>query len=191
MEKKGIDAVVDLKGNIVVGATVRVTTYPAGVLASIYSDNDGVAAIANPIITDANGAFEHYAADGHYTWLVTTNNGTRTINDIIYGSGGGSGGEFVVATGDGNALVVAAFSEGYSLADGDEIRVRAPGENTVTAPTISLPVVGVLTICKLGGQILAAQQGGIPGTGDIHRAGHEITLRYRASPARMELIGAL
>ncbi|MDZ4252836.1 MAG: hypothetical protein U1A72_09740 [Sulfuritalea sp.] len=190
MEKR-FDVVVDLKGNAVEGATVRVTTYPAGVLATIYSDNDGVTAIANPVTTDDTGYFEYYAADGHYTWLITTNETAKTINDIVHGSGGGSGGEFVVATGTGDALVVAAFSEGYSLSDGDEIRVRAPGENTVTAPTINLPVVGVLTIYKLGGQALQAQEGGIEGTGDIHRAGHEITLRYRASPERMELIGAL
>jgi hypothetical protein len=187
--QKHFDSIVDLKGNAVEGATVRISTYPAGVLATIYSDNDGVTAIANPVTTDENGYFEYYAADGHYTWLITTNVTTKTINDIVHGSGGSAAGEFVVATGTGDAMVVAAFSEGYSLADGDEIRVRAVGENTSTAPTINLPGVGTLTIYKNGGDPLDAQQGGTAGTGDIHGAGHEITLRYRASPERMELIG--
>ena len=70
-------------------------------------------------------------------------------------------------------------------------RVRAVGENTVTNPTITLPVIGTLTIYKNGGDPLNEQQGGTAGTGDIHGAGHEITLRYRASPQRMELIGVI
>ncbi len=190
MEKR-FDAIVDLKGNAVVGATVRVQSYPGGSLSTIYSDNLGVTAIPNPLTTDADGYFEYYAADGHYSWVITTNISTKTINDIVHGSSGGGAGQFVVATGTGNAMVVASFSTGYQMADGDEIRVRAPGENTVTNPTINLPGVGVLTITKRAGQALEAQQGGIAGTGDINGAGNEITLRYVASVPRMELIGVL
>lgn len=72
---------IDLKGNAVEGATVQVNTYPAGALAPIYSDN-GVTPIPNPLTTDANGFFEYYAADGNYTWVITTNIDTKTINDI-------------------------------------------------------------------------------------------------------------
>jgi len=190
MEKK-LGTVADKKGNAVEGATVRVQAYPGGALSTIYSDNLGVTGIPNPLVTDENGAFEYYAADGHYSWVITTNIDTRTINDIVHGGAGGSAEEFVIPTGTGDAMVVAAFSTGFQLADGDEIRVRSIGENTVTNPTIDLPVVGVLTIFKLGGQPLEAQVGGVAGTGDIHRAGHEITLRYRASPERMELIGVI
>ncbi len=189
MEKKW-DSVIDLKGNAVEGATVRVQTYPAGALATIYSDSLGVTAIANPLTTDDEGFFEYYAADGHYSWLVTTNLTTKTINDIIHGSGSEGDESFFVATGTGDAMIIASFPSGFALTDGDEVRVRAVGENTVTAPTITLPVIGALTIYKLGGQALNAQVGGEAGTGDIRRAGQEITLRYRASPERMELIGA-
>lgn len=190
MEKRR-DSVIDLKGNAVEGATVRVQSYPAGALSTIYSDSLGVTAIPNPLTTDANGAFEYYAADGHYSWVITTNTTTKTINDIIHGSGSEGDESFFVATGTGNAMIIASFPSGFALSDGDEIRVRAVGENTVTAPTITLPVIGALTIYKLGGAPLNEQQGGQAGTGDIHGAGHEITLRYRASPQRMELIGVI
>lgn len=190
MEKK-FDSVVDLKGNAVEGATVRVQSYPAGVLSTIYSDSLGASVIANPISTDANGYFEYYAEDGHYSWVIATNVTTKTINDIVHGTGGSDPESFFVVTGTGDAMVISSFPTGFSLADGAEIRVRAFGENTVTNPTITLPVIGALTIYKNGGDPLNEQQGGTAGTGDIHGAGHEITLRYRASPERMELIGVI
>lgn len=190
MEKR-FDSIVDLKGNAVEGATVRVQSYHAGTLSTIYSDSLGVTAIPNPLTTDDTGYFEYYAADGHYSWVITTNTDTKTINDIIHGSGAGGDESFFVATGTGDAMIIAAFPTGFALSDGDEIRVRAVGENTVTNPTITLPVIGTLTIYKNGGDPLNEQQGGQAGTGDIHGAGHEITLRYRASPERMELIGVI
>jgi hypothetical protein len=80
--EKRFDTVQDLRGNAVEGATVEVRTYPAGVLATIYSDSGGVTPIANPMATDENGLFEYYAADGRYSWVITTNDETRTINDV-------------------------------------------------------------------------------------------------------------
>ena len=80
--EKRFDHVQDLRGNAVEGATVEVRTYPAGALATIYSDSAGVTQIANPMATDANGFFEYYAADGRYTWVITTNTSVRTINDV-------------------------------------------------------------------------------------------------------------
>lgn len=187
MEKR-FDTVLDTEGRPVSGATVQVNLYPGGGAATIYSDN-GTTQKANPISTDSKGYFDYYAANDHYTWVITTTTSTKTINDIIHGDGVAS--QFVVAGGTGNAMTVAAWTGNYSLTDGDDIRVRAPGENTVTNPTITLPVVGLLTIYKVGGQALNAQVGGAAGTGDIRRAGHELILRYRASPARMELINSL
>ena len=189
MEKKS-DTVLDTRGRPISGATVRVNTYPAGVLATIYSD-DGVTAKTNPMVTDSSGYFEYYADDGHYSWVITTDTDSVTRNDILHDDSAIPGAQFVVATGTGDAMVVAAFEAGFTLADGDEIKVRAPGENTVTNPTISLPVVGVLTIYKNGGEPLDAQIAGYAGSGNIHGAGHEITLRYRASPERMELVGVI
>ncbi len=189
MEKRWY-TVADTEGRPVNGATVQVNIYPGGGAATIYSDN-GVTPKANPMATDSNGYFEYYAADGQYSWIITTNSDTKTINDIVHGTGTQWPPPLLIPTGTGNAMVVAAFSGGYTLTDGDDIRVRAIGENTVTNPTITLPVAGILTIYKVGGQPLNAQVGGVAGTGDIRRAGHELILRYRASPARMELINSL
>lgn len=80
--QKRFDTIQDLRGNAVEGATVEVLEYPGGGTATIYSDSAGVTQIANPISTDENGYFEYYAADGRYSWEITTNLGVRTINDI-------------------------------------------------------------------------------------------------------------
>lgn len=82
--QKQFDSIINLKGNAVVGATVRVQTYPAGALATIYSDSAGITAIPNPLTTDASGFFEYYAADGNYSWVITTNVNVKTINNIIH-----------------------------------------------------------------------------------------------------------
>lgn len=71
----------DLKGNVVEGATVEVLTYPAGATATIYSDN-GSTTTTNPLTTDSDGYFEYYAANGNYTWVITTDTDEKTINDI-------------------------------------------------------------------------------------------------------------
>ena len=70
------------KGDAVVGASVRVVTYPSGVLATIYSDN-GATTTANPLTTDSEGVFEFYAADGRYS-LEISGKGipTHTVEDI-------------------------------------------------------------------------------------------------------------
>lgn len=80
--EKKFGSVIDLRGNAVEGATVQVNSYPGGSLATIYSDSAGVTPIANPMATDDHGYFEYYAADGRYTWTITSNEETRTINDV-------------------------------------------------------------------------------------------------------------
>lgn len=72
----------NVAGNAVAGASVRVLTYPAGVVAAIYSD-DGVTPEANPMTTDSLGAFAFYAADGRYS-LEITGQGfvSQTLTDI-------------------------------------------------------------------------------------------------------------
>lgn len=178
--QKRLVTVQDRQGRPVEGATVVVRQYPGGTLATIYSD-DGVTPIPGAALsTDEDGYAEYYAANGHYTWVITTNQETRTINDILHDDSLTSNQQFVVATGTGDAMVVAAFATGYTLADGDVVRVRSPGANTVAAPTITLPGVGALTIYKFGGNALAAD--------DIKGSGHELLLAYRAAPARIELL---
>ena len=89
MEKRR-DTVLDRQGRPISAASVRVVSYPGGALATIYSD-DGVSQTPNPLYTDDDGVFEYYAADGAYSWIVTTNTDTKTINDIRHGISGGSG----------------------------------------------------------------------------------------------------
>lgn len=71
------------KGTVLVGVSVTVLKYPAGTIATIYSDN-GITVTANPIITDSNGNFAFYGADGHYS-LQISGPGivTTTILDIL------------------------------------------------------------------------------------------------------------
>ncbi len=58
--------VTDNKGNIVVGATVTVKSESTGLVASIFSDRAGSAALSNPFTTGADGLASFYAAPGEY-----------------------------------------------------------------------------------------------------------------------------
>lgn len=180
--QKRFDVVQDPRGNAVEGATIEILIYPGGGIPTIYSD-DGVAAITGAVLTtDEDGYFEYYAPNGRYTWRITTNAGVKTLNDVIHDDTISRFPQFAAATGTGNAMVVAGFAAGYTLSDGDELRVRAPGANTISNPTIQLPGVGVLTIVRAGGRKL--------GLYEIKGSGHELLLRYRAAPARIELVNA-
>ena len=88
------------------------------------------------------------------------------------------GDAFAVAS--GTDTITATFTVAPDLADGLQFKVRAAGANTTTAPTFNPNSLGALTITKLGGVALAV--------GDISGAGHELIIRYRASPARYELV---
>lgn len=72
-------------GKAVENATVLMKSYPGGVVSTLYSDASGLTPIANPVLTDENGYFEFYLADGHYTQVITTTSATKTINDITHG----------------------------------------------------------------------------------------------------------
>lgn len=69
-------------GDAVSGAIVSVITYPGGDVATLYSDN-GITPLANPVITDGNGEFSFYVADGRYS-LAISGRGIQphTITDI-------------------------------------------------------------------------------------------------------------
>jgi hypothetical protein len=84
---------------------------------------------------------------------------------------------FAVAS--GTDTITATFSPAPVLTDGLELRVRAAAANTGAA-TFNPNGLGALSVTKQGGTALSA--------GDIAAAGHEIILRYRASPARYELL---
>src|SRR5258708_14764018 len=66
----------------IVGASVQVNIFGGGA-ATIYSDN-GITVAPNPTLTDANGRFKFYAADGRYTLIISkTGFVTQTISDVI------------------------------------------------------------------------------------------------------------
>lgn len=87
---------------------------------------------------------------------------------------------FAVAGGTANAMTATLSPVPTALVDGQQLRLRAVGANTVTNPTLNVNSLGALTITKLGGAALVA--------GDIYGAGHEIELRYRSSATRWELL---
>jgi hypothetical protein len=55
-----------------ISVTVRAAATPAGTgaLSTIYSDN-GITPKSNPVVTDANGRFDFFAADGRFDFVVT------------------------------------------------------------------------------------------------------------------------
>jgi len=75
--------VISSNGRPLQGVSVLVVNYPLGTNATIYADN-GVTVTANPLTTDANGAFAFYAADGHYSLQLSGTGITpQTISDIL------------------------------------------------------------------------------------------------------------
>lgn len=78
------DVVLKPNGDVVVGATVMVQTFPGAVNATIYTSSGGSVQAANPITTDSLGAFSFYAPNGRYQ-LVIAGSGitTKTITDVL------------------------------------------------------------------------------------------------------------
>jgi len=87
---------------------------------------------------------------------------------------------WAVAGGTVNAITAAYNPPVTALVDGQLFYVRATGANTIVNPTFSPDGLTAQVIYKVGGQPLIF--------GDIYGAGHELVLKYRASPARYELL---
>src|SRR5579859_1412797 len=64
-----------------VGASVTVNIHNGGP-AVIYSD-DGITPTSNPVITDANGRYNFFVADGRYDLIFSGNNFTTFTNSNI------------------------------------------------------------------------------------------------------------
>lgn len=160
MEKR-FQTVTDRRGNAVVNATLQVSTYPGGVLAVIYSDPAGIAQITNPLLTDSNGYCEYYAANGHYSWTITTNEGVRVINDILHNDpASANAGPFYLCTLDvsstANALVLISSPSVGVLAAGQIFPFTANALNTgpVTAQIDGL----IATAVTLNGNALTGAE---------------------------------
>lgn len=73
-----------LDGRAIVGASVTVTEYPGGAPATVYNAN-GSGVITQPILTNGDGEFAFYAANGRYQLSVTGGgiSVAQTITDVI------------------------------------------------------------------------------------------------------------
>lgn len=81
--QKYVNAVADLTGAPVAGASVQVNVQSTGLPATIYSDN-GVTPATNPLTTDTTGSFSFYAADNRYQLVISGSNiQIVTLNDIL------------------------------------------------------------------------------------------------------------
>lgn len=78
------DNVQTLDGRAIVGASVTVTEYPGGTPATVYNSN-GSGVITQPILTNGDGEFAFYAANGRYQLQVTGGgiSVAQTITDIV------------------------------------------------------------------------------------------------------------
>lgn len=120
--QKYFDSVTTSGGRPAKGVSVTVTKTADGSLAALYSDN-GVNARANPVVTDANGYFEFYAADGRYNIAVSgTGITTRTITDVLLEDP--VDGSAVLAAPSGASLVgyIAAGAGAVSRSTQDKMR---------------------------------------------------------------------
>lgn len=62
----------DAAGNAIAGATVTVTTFPDGLVATLFQSSAGGGVKGNPLTTDNLGYFDFYAANGDYIIQITS-----------------------------------------------------------------------------------------------------------------------
>lgn len=159
--QKYFNNVTNRGGAVVPSASVTVTTL-AGAAATIYSDNGSTVA-ANPIVCDANGYFEFYAADGRYTLSVSGNGiATTTITDVLLedpvdgtsalAASGGSDLVGFLQAGTG-AVARTLQSKGRDI-------VAAPDFGTGTAAWDAAAVLGGLVYAPKGAYALATAPSG-------------------------------
>lgn len=75
----------DKQGNIIPGASVTVRLESNNGIASVYSDNAGAVAKANPFTADSNGYVFFYADPGKYRIIVTSAAGSSEFRDVDLG----------------------------------------------------------------------------------------------------------
>jgi lysophospholipase L1-like esterase len=76
------DTILNKQGKPVAGAVVTVTAYPGNAPAIIYA-TDGGAAVPS-VVSDENGCFSFYAADGHYCLNITGKGiGPLVVADVV------------------------------------------------------------------------------------------------------------
>jgi hypothetical protein len=82
--QKYFDTVLSFDGKPVAGASVTVTPFGGSTPSPLFSDAAGVTGKGNPLITDGNGYFDFYAADGRYSLEIAVTGYTpRSVTDIL------------------------------------------------------------------------------------------------------------
>lgn len=158
------DTLTDDSGNSLLGATVTVTTYPAGTLATIYSTNGTASPVAGSTVqADITGQVSFYAPDGAYTLTYSyqgTPYKTRTPVQLFDPMG------LVKATDTGtaaNQYVVVGSQYPATLYPGLKVEITPIHTNT-GASTLAWQGGGQVAI-KVGGT--AALQAGMMPAGGI------------------------
>jgi len=123
------NSIQDLKGNAVAGASISVYIFGTATLATIYSDN-GVTPIApGELLSDAEGEFAFYAANGRYNvQVIATGLASQTTYDVLLfdpADAGITSVEDYGAVGDGTTDNRAAFVAAFAASAGKRLRVPA------------------------------------------------------------------
>ena len=135
------DNIQDRFGTGIAGASVLVTLAAGGALPVLYSDN-GITPTTNPILTDAEGEFAFYAANGRYT-LTATGPGIRTaivkdfeMGDLLEAVAS------VAGTIASSLLLTWAYTQAFQL-----VGATRNSDGAITSATIKWPdgVNGVFT----------------------------------------------
>lgn len=141
------DVVLDNKGNALLGATVTITDNVGGGTSTLFSDN-GVTALANPFTASSvDGAFEFYAANGHYDIKITKSGfDDETITDIFLDDltpvevlTGPNAISVIIPT----THIITTGADAFTLADGVEgqekyiILITYGGDGTVTPTNLA------------------------------------------------------
>lgn len=139
-------------------ATVIVTNYPSGSLASIYSSNGTASPIAGSTVTaDVTGQVSFFVPDGAYTLTYKLNAATYKTKSPVQMLDP-MGLAVITDTGAANAYVVTSSAYPASLYAGLKIQVKigAGNTNTLTTVTLNLNSTGNQPVLQPGGGSMAA-----------------------------------
>lgn len=145
-----IDTLTDVAGNSLLGATLTVTNYPSGTLATIYSANGTAAPIANSVVAaDITGQVSFYVPDGAYILTYAYKSTVYKVRSPV---------EMfdamalvtVVDTGAANAYVVTDQRLPAQLYAGLKVKVQITHANTA-ASTLNVNSTGAQPIQFAGG----------------------------------------
>lgn len=157
------DTLTDDSGNSLLGATVTVTNYPSGSLASIYQTNGTAQPIANSAVAaDITGQVSFYIPDGPYTLTYAYKSTVYKVRSPVQLADPLA---LVVfqETGAANAYVLTTPALTAQLYTGLKLEFKATATNTGPS-TLNLNGVGAIAINQPGGSALAAgmiQAGGL------------------------------